>query len=131
MDGIWEALERSDEMFAVFARVGSSTRSFTQSPKMPAPTAPAAPNNNSRPTAPATLGAAPVGVVKTGAVTEIGSEALAVLLVTVLPPVEVASAPASEPLELPVWEVTSPVASSSSLASTVHVNFSFSIGISG
>lgn len=49
---------------------------FTQSPKMPAPIAPAAPNSNLRATAPVALGAAFVVCVKTGVPVLPGSEAL-------------------------------------------------------
>jgi hypothetical protein len=98
------------------------SRASIYSPKMPAPRAPAAPNNSSRPTAPVTLGAAPVGVVKTGAVTSVVREDLTVPLGAALLPVDIGPAPEPEPLLLLVWMVTSPVASSWRLARTNHVS---------
>ena len=74
--------------------IASESSAYSQ--KISAPKAPAATNNQSRPMAPVTLGAAPVGAVKTGAMTLVVLEDLAVSLDAALPPAEVALC-ASEP----------------------------------
>jgi hypothetical protein len=102
---------------------------LTQSPKIPAPIAPAAPNNMSRPMTPVALGAAFVVAVTavplppgSDKLTCVGSEALADPLNVTLLCAEVDPVAGPEPLGLLVCTVTSPVASSSRLSITTKIS---------
>lgn len=89
-------------------------------PKMPAPTAPAAPNNSSRPTAAVTRAAAPVDAVSLGPACE--PSGTVTTGAVKLAEAAVDTATELDPLGLPVWIVTRPVASFSRLARTTTVS---------